>query len=125
MLKRKKLKRIPTFTSEREEREFWQTHDTTDYVEWSRARVAVFPDLKASTESISLRLPASLLAEIKTLANKRDVPYQSLLKVFLAERVVAERAREKKAMPNIALQRTVRPSRRLGKAQGARQSPRR
>lgn len=112
MPKRKVLKRIPKFSSEREELEFWQTHDTADYVDWSLARVAVFPDLKASTEAISLRLPASLLAEIKALANKRDVPYQSLLKVFLAERVVSERARETKAMPNTTLPRTVRPSRR-------------
>lgn len=110
MPKRKVLKRIPNFSSEREEREFWETHDTVDYVDWSQARVAVFPDLKSSTEAISLRLPASLLAEIKTLANKRDVPYQSLLKVFLAERVVSERARENRAMPNIAPRRTARQS---------------
>src|SRR5881628_3380232 len=125
MPNRKELKRIPRFSSEREEREFWETHDTTDYVDWSQGRVGVFPDLKASTEAISLRLPASLLAEIKALANKRDVPYQSLLKVFLAERVVSEHAKEKQAMPSIALQRTGRQSRRLRKAQAARQSPRR
>jgi len=124
MPKRKHLKSIPAFSSEREEREFWQTHDTTDYVDWREGRVAVFPELKASTESISLRLPTSLLAEIKSLANKRDVPYQSLLKMFLAERVVAERAREKRAMPTAA-QRTVHQSRRLRKTQPARQSPRR
>mgnify|MGYP001199783863 FL=1 len=110
MPKRKELKRIPNFSSEREEREFWETHDTADYVDWGRARVAVFPDLKSSTEAISLRLPASLLAEIKALANKRDVPYQSLLKVFLAERVVSERAREKRAMPSITPRRTARQS---------------
>jgi len=102
MPKRRELKRIPNFSSEREEREFWETHDTVDYVDWSRGRVAVFPDVKSSTEAISLRLPASLLAEIKALANNRDVPYQSILKVFLAERVVSERAREKRAMPSIA-----------------------
>jgi len=116
MPKRKALKKIPAFSSEREEREFWQTHDTADYVDWRQARVAVFPDLKGSTESISLRLPESLLAELKSLANKRDVPYQSLLKVYLAERVVAERAREKQAMPAVPAQRKPRP---------ARQSPRR
>jgi predicted DNA binding CopG/RHH family protein len=115
MPKRKEPKRVPEFSSEREEQEFWQTHDTTDYVDWSQARVAVFPDLKPSTESISLRLPASLLAEIKALANKRDVPYQSLLKVFLAERIVSERAKENRAMPDAALQDPVRPSRRLGR----------
>jgi len=110
MPKRKVLKKTPKFSSEREEREFWETHDTADYVDWSQARVAVFPDLKSSTEAISLRLPASLLAEIKALANKRDVPYQSLLKVFLAERVVSERAREKRAMPIVAPRRTARQS---------------
>ena len=115
MPKRKELKKVPEFSSEREEQQFWQTHDTTDYVDWSRARVGLFPDLKPSTESISLRLPVSLLAEIKALANKRDVPYQSLLKVFLAERVVSERAKEKRAMPDTAIQRPVRPSRRLRK----------
>ena len=122
MPKRKVLKRIPEFSSEREEQQFWQTHDTTDYVDWSRARVAVFPDLKPSTESISLRLPVSLLAEIKALANKRDVPYQSLLKVFLAERVVSERAKEKRAMPDTTPPRTVRPSRRLRKKPATRHS---
>lgn len=74
-------------TSEREEREFWETHDTSPFVNWSQARIAVFPNLKPSTETISLRLPTALLSELKALANKRDVPYQSLLKVFLAERV--------------------------------------
>lgn len=112
MAKRKALKPIPKFRSEAEERAFWETHDTTEYVEWGRARVGVFPDLKASTETISLRLPAGLLADLKTLANKRDVPYQSLLKVFLADRVAQERAGEAAAMPNRPLQRTVRaPSR--------------
>lgn len=94
MRKRKPLKAIPAFKSEAEERVFWETHDTTDYVDWSRARFAVFPNLKLSSETISLRLPAPLLADLKILANKRDVPYQSLLKVFLAERVAQEMARE-------------------------------
>ena len=78
------------FGSEAEEREFWETHDTSPFVDWSRARVAGFPNLKPSTETISLRLPSALLAELKALANKRDVPYQSLLKVFLNERVAHE-----------------------------------
>ena len=125
MSKRKGLKKIPEFRSEGEEREFWQAHDTTEYVDWSRARVGVSPDLKPSTVTISLRLPASLLAELKVLANKRDVPYQSLLKVFLAERVVSERVRETQAMPNIARRRPVRPQRGWKKEQAARQSPRR
>ncbi len=84
------LKPIPEFRSEAAEREFWETHDSTAYVDWSGAEVITFPNLKPSTETISLRLPAPLLADLKALANKRDVPYQSLLKVFLAERVAAE-----------------------------------
>jgi predicted DNA binding CopG/RHH family protein len=92
MSKRRARSTIPAFRSETEERRFWETHDTTPFVDWSKARIAVFPDLKPSTETISLRLPAALLAELKALANKRDVPYQSLLKVFLAERVASETA---------------------------------
>jgi predicted DNA binding CopG/RHH family protein len=84
------LKPIPAFRSEAEERRFWETHDTTDYVDWSSAKLARFPHLKPSTETISLRLPAGLLADLKALANKQDVPYQSLLKVFLADRVARE-----------------------------------
>ena len=90
MTKRPVRKAIPIFGSEAEERTFWETHDTSPFVDWDKARVAVFPNLKPSTETISLRLPAALLAELKALANKRDVPYQSLLKVFLAERVDRE-----------------------------------
>lgn len=85
-----KLKAIPKFRSEEEERRFWATHDSTGYVDWSRAREAVFPNLKLSTETISLRLPATLLADLKVLANRQDVPYQSLLKIYLAERVEQE-----------------------------------
>ena len=83
-------KRIPTFANEDEEREFWATHDSAEYLDWSKAKRAVFPNLKPSTKSISLRLPESILAGLKMLANKRDVPYQSLLKVFLAEKVGQE-----------------------------------
>jgi predicted DNA binding CopG/RHH family protein len=83
-------KAVPKFHSEDEERRFWATHDSADFVDWSRAREAVFPDLKLSTETISLRLPATLLADLKVLANRQDVPYQSLLKVYLAERVERE-----------------------------------
>jgi len=90
MTKRATRKAVPAFSSEAEERRFWETHDTSPFVDWAKARVAVFPNLKPSTETISLRLPAALLAELKALANKRDVPYQSLLKVFLAERVDRE-----------------------------------
>lgn len=86
----KTFKKIPDFKNEDEEREFWATHDSTDYVDWSKAEQVIFPNLKPTTESISLRLPAFLLARIKQIANKRDVPYQSLMKVFLAERVEKE-----------------------------------
>jgi predicted DNA binding CopG/RHH family protein len=81
---------IPTFRNEDEERAFWASHDSTDYVDWSKARLATFPNLKPSTETISLRLPESLLGDLKILANRMDVPYQSLLKVYLAERVDQE-----------------------------------
>jgi predicted DNA binding CopG/RHH family protein len=90
MAKRPVRNVVPTFNSEAEERTFWETHDTSPLADWNTARVAVFPNLKPSTETISLRLPAALLAELKALANKRDVPYQSLLKVYLAERVAHE-----------------------------------
>jgi len=83
----KKLKKIPNFKNEDEERNFWAKADSSDYIDWSKAQRAIFPNLKPSTENISLRLPAFLLARIKQLANKRDVPYQSLMKIFLAEKV--------------------------------------
>ena len=83
-------KQIPSFKNEDEEREFWATHDSTEFLDWSRAKRAVFPNLRPTTKSISLRLPESILVGLKMLANKRDVPYQSLLKVFLAERVEEE-----------------------------------
>jgi predicted DNA binding CopG/RHH family protein len=91
MPERKNLKPIPKFETEDEEREFWATHDSTEYVDWSRARRATFLNLRPSTATISLRLPSGLLEDLKALANERDVPYQSLLKVFLAERVERER----------------------------------
>lgn len=83
----KKFKKIPRFRNEDAEREFWATHDSTDYVDWSKAEEVIFPNLNPSTESISLRLPSYLLARIKELANARDVPYQSLMKIFLSEKV--------------------------------------
>lgn len=95
-------KAIPRFRSEREEREFWETHDTTDYVDWSQGQLVRFPNLKPTTTTISLRLPAPLLADLKALANKRDVPYQSLLKVFVAERVAAEQRLPNKRSPRAA-----------------------
>lgn len=86
-----KLKPIPKFRSEAEEEEFWATADTTEYFDWSQARRVVFRNLKPSTTPISMRLPETLLTDLKRLANEQDVPYQSLMKVYLAERVAAER----------------------------------
>lgn len=93
--KKRARKQLPRFASEDKERTFWAGHDSTEYVDWSRAVPATLPDLKPSTETISLRLPASMLEELKVLANKRDVPYQSLLKLFLAERIERELRKQK------------------------------
>ncbi|MDP3244400.1 MAG: BrnA antitoxin family protein [bacterium] len=84
---KKILKQVPKFKNEDEEREFWAKADSSEYFDWSKAEEVIFPNLKPSTESISLRLPSFLLANIKQLANKKDVPYQSLMKIFLAEKV--------------------------------------
>jgi predicted DNA binding CopG/RHH family protein len=86
----RKLKPIPRFPDEAAEREFWASHDVTDYFDVARSVRVVLPELKPSTETISLRLPARLLADLKVLANRMDVPYQSLLKVYLDERVALE-----------------------------------
>ncbi len=83
-------KQIPKFKNEDEEREFWETHDSTDYINWNKAEKITFSNLKPSVKKISLRLPETMLEELKLLANKRDVPYQSLLKIFLAERIEKE-----------------------------------
>jgi predicted DNA binding CopG/RHH family protein len=85
--------RMPKFRSEDEERDFWAEHDVVDYFDWDKSVEGSFPALKPSTKTISLRLPQALLEEIKALANELDVPYQSLLKIFLAERVARERHR--------------------------------
>lgn len=87
---KKKFKPIPKFKNEDEERAFWDFADTSEYFDWSKAEEVIFPNLRPSTETISLRLPEYLLARIKQLANFRDVPYQSLMKIFLAERVQQE-----------------------------------
>ena len=83
-------KQIPDLGSEDEERDFWAAHDSTDYLDWSQAKRAIFPQLKPSTKTISLRLPESMLNELRLLANKRDVPYQSLIKIILQERIDQE-----------------------------------
>jgi predicted DNA binding CopG/RHH family protein len=82
---------VPTFENEDEERRFWATHDAADFFDWDRAAQPSFPNLKPSTESISLRLPVSMLDELKALANKRDVPYQSLMKIYLADQIRRDR----------------------------------
>lgn len=83
----KKLKPVPRFKSEAAEQKFWNTHDSAEYVDWSRAERATFSNLKPSTQSISLRLPTHLLERIRAAANARDVPYQSLIKVWLEEKL--------------------------------------
>ena len=83
-------RKIPNFKSEDEGREFWATRDSTQYLDWSKGRRLVLSNLKPSVKTISLRLPQSMIEELKLLANKRDIPYQSLLKVFLAERIKKE-----------------------------------
>jgi len=86
-------KPVPEFRSEDQERGFWAAHDSSEYVDWSAAKRRSFPELKPSLRTISLRLPVSMIKDLKVLANKRDVPYQSLLKLFLAERLEKERRR--------------------------------
>lgn len=86
----KKLKTIPQFKTEEKERIFWLKHDSTDYVDWSKAKHTVFSNLKSTSRIISVRIPEHLLVKIKQIANKRDVPYQSLMKIFLIERVQKE-----------------------------------
>jgi len=84
---KKKLKTIPKFKTEADEQVFWEHHDSTEYIDWSQAKNVRFPNVKPSTQAISLRLPLSLLEKIKVEANRRDVPYQSLIKVWLGEKV--------------------------------------
>jgi len=86
----KQKKTVPEFRSEQDEREFWATHDSSEYIDWKKAGTAIFPDLKPTMKTISLRLPEQMLNRIKVLANERDVPYQSLLKMFLKERIDRE-----------------------------------
>ena len=85
-----KLKDIPNFKSEDEERAFWATHDSTEYINWDNAEIQTIPKLKPSTKTISLRLPEYILDQLRSIANKRDVPYQSLIKIFLKERIDQE-----------------------------------
>ncbi|MDH4395256.1 MAG: BrnA antitoxin family protein [Limnobacter sp.] len=87
----KELKSLPKFETEKDEREFWESHDSSEYLDLSRAQRAIFPNLKPSTKTISLRLPEGLLDSIKIEANKRDIPYQSLIKAWLAKDVQESR----------------------------------
>jgi len=86
----KKFKNIPKFKNEREEADFWEKQDSTKYIDYSRAKKKIFPNLKLSTKTVSIRLPESLIEYLKILSNKKDVPYQSLMKIFLIERVKKE-----------------------------------
>ncbi len=86
----RKLKPAPTFRNEAEERRFWETHDSSEYLDWNKAERVRLPNLKPSTKSISLRLPVTLLERIKVAANKRDMPYQSLIKAWLADKANAK-----------------------------------
>lgn len=86
----KKKKKVPNFKNEDQERDFWAEHDSTEYIDWAKAKRVTLAKLKPSTKTISVRLPESMLDDLKLLANKHDVPYQSLLKIFLAERIEKE-----------------------------------
>jgi predicted DNA binding CopG/RHH family protein len=87
---KKKFKNVPKFKNEAEEREFWATRDSSDYVDWSKSEKVSFPSLKPSLKSISIRLPESMIEQLKVLANKKDVPYQSLVKIYLSEKIHEE-----------------------------------
>lgn len=89
------MKKIPEFKSEAEEFEFWSTADSTEYIDWSQAKRAKFVKLKPTLRTISVRLPVSMVEDLKIMANQRDVPYQSLLKMFLAERLEREKAQRR------------------------------
>jgi predicted DNA binding CopG/RHH family protein len=83
-------RKIPAYKTEEAERHFWAKEDSAEYLDWSKAKRTVFPHLKPSLKTISLRLPSSMIEELKLLANKKDVPYQSLMKLFLSERITRE-----------------------------------
>lgn len=84
------LKEIPNFKSEAEERDFWLSHDSTEYMDWDKAESAAFPNLKPTTKTISLRLSETMLNQLRMLANRWDVSYQALIKIFLMERIAQE-----------------------------------
>ena len=86
----KKLKKIPKFKTMAQEKKFWDKNDTTDFFDWTQSKEISFPNLKPSVKSISLRLTESMLNDLKILANKKDVPYQSLMKLYLSEKIKEE-----------------------------------
>ena len=91
---KKKVKPVPKFRKEQDERDFWNTHDTTEYFDFSKSNqveIEFDPGIEAPVKSISLRLPREMLNELKVLANKKDIPYQSLIKVYLAQKIAEER----------------------------------
>ncbi len=85
-----KAKNIPVFISEEEERQFWADHDSSEFLDWDQAEAAIFSKLKPTTKTISIRLPEYMLAELRNLANKRDIPYQSLIKMYLKDKIDQE-----------------------------------
>lgn len=84
------MKKIPTFRTEAEERDFWANADSSNYIDWSKAKRTMLPNIRPSLKTISLRLPELMIEELKLLAHKRDVPYQSLIKIFISERIADE-----------------------------------
>lgn len=101
-------KKVPTFESEAAEREFWSHEDSSDYIDWSQATPLVLPNLKPTLRTISLRLPESMIADLKLLANQRDVPYQSLLKMFVADRIREELSSNAGAVEPLAMRKRAR-----------------
>ncbi len=87
---KKHLKKMPKLKTDDEVREFWDTHDSTDYIDWSKAKIGVFPNLKLTSRPISIRLPENVITKIKIKANRLDVPYQSLMKQYIAKGAVAK-----------------------------------
>jgi len=91
----KTLKKVPKFKNENDEREFWAKHDSSEFIDYSKAKSFEFPNLKPSTKTISIRLPEFLINKLKVIANKKDIPYQSLIKLYLAEKTEAELQKKK------------------------------
>ena len=87
---KRRIRKIPKFRDEEQERNFWASHDSTDYVDWRRSERVKLPNLRPTTRTISIRLPESMIEKLKVLANKRDIPYQSLLKMFVADKIEEE-----------------------------------